>query len=350
MSSSRIEWLDTAKGLGTLLVIIGHNLGFIHGNPEWHRYIYTFHMPLFFLATGCTINTKTPESLLKRAATLAIPYLVMSTIMLPVTHYFEPTTNYTDLIIGILYGTGHTIDLVPLWFLTCTASSLVLIYALLQGLKRVTLDTNKYIIHTSIALLVIGYANIHLSNYHLSFHYGWGTFLNSGLPWNLDLAPIAAGYMLLGKAFILKFTPKEDDSRAGLALISMACLLAIYVFTFQFNGKIDLNFRRIDGDFVGIICSLLGIIGSLAFCIAIQKYPLITTPLSTITQSGLIILWLHGGLQNKGFRIIFGKIFTEQSTLFWIGAFVFATTAPILIDRFIIKKSALKSAFYPKIR
>lgn len=40
---TRIGWVDTAKGIGLLLVIIGHLP--IPLVPVW---IYTFHMPLFF--------------------------------------------------------------------------------------------------------------------------------------------------------------------------------------------------------------------------------------------------------------------------------------------------------------
>ena len=44
---TRIGWVDTAKGIGLLLVIIGHLP--IPLVPVW---IYTFHMPLFFFLSG----------------------------------------------------------------------------------------------------------------------------------------------------------------------------------------------------------------------------------------------------------------------------------------------------------
>lgn len=350
MSRSRIEWLDSAKGLGTLLVILGHNLGFIYGQPDWHRFIYTFHMPLFFLATGVTLNLSQERAIYKRALTIAIPYIAMSAIMMPITHQFDRSTSYFDLALGIIYGTGHTIDIVPLWFLTCTASSLLLVGILLFLLKRMNFDLEKYSFEIALILLTIGYGLISQFQYHIKFNYGWGEAHMSGLPWNMDLAPIAAGYMLLGKSLSNKLGDTSNDSKTALSLIFIGCTIILFVLVFEFGAKVDLNFRRIDDLFLGAICSFLGIVASLALCIACQPLKYFRALLSYVTGSGLIILWLHGGLQNKGFKIFFGNFFQEQTLIFWSSAFLFATITPILIDRLIIKKTPLKSVFYPQIK
>ena len=39
---SREAWIDVLKGIGILIVILGHT------NPPIYKYIYAFHMPLFF--------------------------------------------------------------------------------------------------------------------------------------------------------------------------------------------------------------------------------------------------------------------------------------------------------------
>lgn len=45
---SRAEWIDVLKGIGIILVVIGHvnTKGFL---VQW---LYTFHMPLFFALSG----------------------------------------------------------------------------------------------------------------------------------------------------------------------------------------------------------------------------------------------------------------------------------------------------------
>ena len=57
---TRLEYLDAAKGLGILLVILGHIYAW---NPNINRkilvtWIYSFHMPLFFIVSGMLIKCK----------------------------------------------------------------------------------------------------------------------------------------------------------------------------------------------------------------------------------------------------------------------------------------------------
>lgn len=47
----RIDWIDTAKGLCMLLVIVGHTLPY---SNLLRNFIFSFHMPAFFFLTGYT--------------------------------------------------------------------------------------------------------------------------------------------------------------------------------------------------------------------------------------------------------------------------------------------------------
>ena len=47
MEKRRIEYFDTAKFIGMMMIILGH-----FGVPEINRFVYTFHIPLFFLISG----------------------------------------------------------------------------------------------------------------------------------------------------------------------------------------------------------------------------------------------------------------------------------------------------------
>jgi fucose 4-O-acetylase-like acetyltransferase len=55
--SKRIEFLDAAKGIGILFVVLGHNpikLDY----PIIYQVIYSFHMPFFFLLSGIFFNVE----------------------------------------------------------------------------------------------------------------------------------------------------------------------------------------------------------------------------------------------------------------------------------------------------
>lgn len=44
MGEPRVSWIDVLKGIGIVLVVIGH----IYLNPIVDNWLYSFHMPLFF--------------------------------------------------------------------------------------------------------------------------------------------------------------------------------------------------------------------------------------------------------------------------------------------------------------
>ena len=46
--NTRFDWVDTAKGLGIILVVIAH----VWTKGPVRDFIYSFHMPLFFLLSG----------------------------------------------------------------------------------------------------------------------------------------------------------------------------------------------------------------------------------------------------------------------------------------------------------
>lgn len=51
----RYEYLDFARGISVLLVIIGHMVSLSHGLGQW---IYSFHIPIFFIISGILIFFK----------------------------------------------------------------------------------------------------------------------------------------------------------------------------------------------------------------------------------------------------------------------------------------------------
>ena len=71
--NKRIEWIDVAKGLGILSVILTHCY-----IPETllKHYLYSFHMPLFFILSGYFHKVDIQMNIIKkRFRTLIIPYV-----------------------------------------------------------------------------------------------------------------------------------------------------------------------------------------------------------------------------------------------------------------------------------
>ena len=102
---TRLDWLDVAKGLGIVLVVLGHTeRGLVASGiaPESWRsgldfYLYTFHMPLFMFLAGLNV----PQSLragarrfiLRKLATIVWPYVLWSMILGTVGILLSSHTN-----------------------------------------------------------------------------------------------------------------------------------------------------------------------------------------------------------------------------------------------------------------
>lgn len=80
--SRRIEWIDIAKAVAIILVIIGHTVKY---GSDIRNIIFSFHMPLFFLLSGYTYkmaNTATDlySHIRKGCRHLLLPCIIVSII------------------------------------------------------------------------------------------------------------------------------------------------------------------------------------------------------------------------------------------------------------------------------
>lgn len=116
-SPQRLAAFDIAKGIGIILVILGHSplpspIG---------KYIYGFHMPLFFIISGYFLSCKLPirDYFLKRCRQLMWPYVcgcsIATLILAFVCSCIEIPTTLPHLLsqrlIASLYGLGWSYDL-----------------------------------------------------------------------------------------------------------------------------------------------------------------------------------------------------------------------------------------------
>lgn len=113
--SKRIEWVDAAKGIGIMLVMLGHN--WLHW--DYCYWIYAFHMPLFFILSGYTLSTckSFGDFATSRARVLLIPYMVFVVCHM-VFYYlmsaiFGGEYNWTYAVVGFIRQQRFTY----LWFL-----------------------------------------------------------------------------------------------------------------------------------------------------------------------------------------------------------------------------------------
>lgn len=136
----RIEYIDIAKGIGIVLVIVGHVVWGgnypMKGAESLSNFIYSFHMPLFFIISGLCIkdSKRIAKPVLKKMArAYLLPYAVWSVIYLAVFQLDSLLGHQTSLITLNNDLFDHAISdcgLAPLWFLLALFVSEVLVIAI----------------------------------------------------------------------------------------------------------------------------------------------------------------------------------------------------------------------------
>lgn len=104
-ASNRYDWLDISKGIGIVLVVIGHVAeGLLQaGLPDgeslhpWIQFIYSFHMPLFFIISGYLFSPsyeKNPGKFIpSKLKSLVYPYLLWSVLQTGIEIFLSKYTN-----------------------------------------------------------------------------------------------------------------------------------------------------------------------------------------------------------------------------------------------------------------
>lgn len=150
MSRQRIAHIDIAKGIAIWLMIVGH----MEISELTRLYIYSFHMPLFFMMSGMFFNKERcfVENLKTSTRTLLIPYFFFSFINLSIcwiSPYLHPELYYKmhgkDVLIaaikGMFIGSDHItptsfMPLGALWFLISLFTIQVVSSALSKMIKN----------------------------------------------------------------------------------------------------------------------------------------------------------------------------------------------------------------------
>lgn len=121
MKNHRIEWIDIARGIAILFVIIGHSLG-NYFSSYFSNLIYVFHMPIFFVLSGYLYKEKKKSKFLKNSFfNLIMPYIgtVLIAFVLFTIYKFHNNpivapsrvNTYEQLSVSALYGIGASAKL-----------------------------------------------------------------------------------------------------------------------------------------------------------------------------------------------------------------------------------------------
>ena len=321
----RLVWVDIAKGIAIILMIIGHE---ISGNIR--TFIFSFHMPLFFILSGFTSGavltyskwkSKLPKIL--EMLILAIFMIILLSVEKVLVWKGSVSQIALDTLIGIFqgsntYGGVHAISTVGvMWFL------IVFVWAkILFDLLQVFFD-NKYI---GVILGIISYFA-----YLISLHH-W-------LPLDLDIIPIAALFMWIGS--VLKqgyFSEKINIKKYTLPIFVFICFV-YWIICLQNSINIEMATRHYPYFLVSVIEAVAGTVVISYLSIGIQNFK-ISNYVATIGKHTLSVLCIHhldfywvfwGGLISSPWLAALARLIVDLGILMLV----------ILFQRFYKRKITL---------
>ena len=277
-NNTRQPYLDIAKGIGIILVVLGHiEIG------AANTWIYSFDLPLFFFVSGICFHYRDDfkEFLVKRLRRCLIPYVVFGIIIVLVearTGYLYESglkANFIRLIKQERYST--------LWFLATLLLASIIFYWLVRICRK---NTAAVLI---ISLILSGIF-VYLDQNHIRALY-----------WNLDtafivLAFMAAGYFIKNTAGILDRLLQLSRGRKIMAIL--ICFL-INAATFALNIVISGEGLEMYWNSYGIypivlICALSGSLFAVLLSSMIHFKPLEALGRNSMTYFALhqsVFLW-----------------------------------------------------------
>ncbi len=132
----RVQWVDVLKALGIFAIYIGH---FCNDAGKIYPFVYTYHVPLFFVVSGFFAKTKNEESFLlfikNKFMRIMIPYFIFVFVSGIVYALFMDCL-LKDIIIQGFFGIRNQIFAAALWFFPCLFVMSVLYDLLMRLVKK----------------------------------------------------------------------------------------------------------------------------------------------------------------------------------------------------------------------
>jgi fucose 4-O-acetylase-like acetyltransferase len=279
-NNERLVWLDAAKGIGIIFVVMGH----IATGPLPARFIFSFHMPLFFFLSGVAFNFSRQEQFIRRRVrSLLVPYFFFCILSFlywfMLERHFRPSDfDVTSAFLNIFFAQGGKyIFNSVMWFLPCLFVVEVCFYTVRRKVRS----------QAATALLVLACA---VAGFALS---GAEPFLRwfrlpVRVPWMLDTALVSIPFYALGAAPGSMPAVTTEGRRSVLVFVLIVAIVLCCGMAVFFPTRTDLAEFIFPNPVLFIIASCSGI----AAVIAAAKYA--PAPrLQALGRMSLVIMCIH---------------------------------------------------------
>lgn len=311
-AGKRILWLDAARGIGMVLVVLGHAISdMAMDNPLFSRlfyFIYSFHMPLFFFISGycgskvikCDTISDKCKYIQSRFSRLMVPYFFIGLCYIPLKVVLAKIATTPVQLNGVLFemlkGNNPNYQLWTLYVLFFVAS----IVCVLANQKN-----NEILMMAILGILQI------LS---VKFPLGIASKILFELPF------FYAGILCKKHNWL------AEQLNKGVGITALAFLLMINC-SVVVTGE---HYLKIATGYIGILASCF---------VAMQITKTTRNPFVTIGKYGMDIYILANAVQVV-VRIVFLKALGLNGIVCCVLSTVLGVFVPIVISRYFVRKFA----------
>ena len=277
--TGRVSYLDIAKGIGIILVVIGH----IEYVPAPIRfYIVTFHMPLFFIVSGMLMDLKgetgrsLKELFIKKLKRIMLPYLIFSVLypLIDIVYFYvtgngDPfgtlKTNISDTL--MLYGYS------VLWFLPTAFFSEIIFLCVSRIVGRILQRRDSRDADRPEKAYPGGYS-VQISVSVMCLVLGLGMFYLFGKEQNhfiLSAVRFFISSFLVSTGSLLNHILSKGRMKTPVRLLTAVILFGLLLMFHGRNGIVDMHFGVYGNIFLFLIFALTGSLGVILLSMSLEK-------------------------------------------------------------------------------
>lgn len=268
----RISWIDRAKGIGLLLVILGHLTTYEYQLFNW---VFGFHMPLFFFLSGYVYRSspKIRDFIKSCVMNLGVPYIFFVCVgwFLTAHVFHDPLPSLSRIAYESFYqAQPESLHVGQLWFLACLAG----VMTMFENLKKWNLNAKgEWLVVVGLSFLgfAIGYAYDHYLGNVLVF----GKHVPRP-PLKLDSALVALPFFYLGhRCKSLDIDSWIPRSVLQWILIAITLISMTLICGPILNGPVNLACNRYQNAALFLATSLSGIMLVVVLAVRIGRFSIL---------------------------------------------------------------------------
>lgn len=272
--STRLEWIDWMKAIGIYFVVLGHF------GPFCGKFIYVFHMPLFFLISGFLCKKECDRYVFWRKIwyNLVVPMLIIAT-----------TCFLFHCLIEFLYGSFNLS--IIYWFFRNILFGMVSGYDVLWFVYSLILLKIIYQYCSSKTLFYL------LTVVMIFFAYIYNTYDFSGFPFFLNepnaVVDVCTAYPFFSLGIFVRDYKDMLNKWNNLAffVFSFVCGLLIVSFCCFYNDDIEMYRCGYGGNMFLFLVG--GVAGSIIIFLVSKLLGHASKPVIIISRGTIIILGFH---------------------------------------------------------